>query len=307
MRRYDVLKALVKRELLENRLGLIYAPWIVSIILCVVIVLVYSGLADISTPNFTFSTSIFDNPETVEWMRVATAEQIHAVTRTALLILGTPVVLVMFFGIVSYSLGTFYEERKDKSITFWRSLPVSDGLTILSKVFVACFVTPLIVLPALIVLHLVALLSASFFLMSSDIVSFGWVWDGSSIIDWLRVIVSLWTQAIWLLPIISWLMLSGSYAKKPIVAAILPVVALVVLERVVSSSGVLFSILKDRFGPWSLSSSFPNKTEELRVGDISDVQLLITTGEFWYGILLSIVLLAATVYVRNRSQFSSIQ
>lgn len=307
MRRFDVLKALVKRELLENRLGLIYAPWIVSFILCVVIVLVYSGLADISTPNFTFSTSIFDNPETVEWMRVATAEQIHAVTRTALLILGTPVVLVMFFGIVSYSLGTFYEERKDKSITFWRSLPVSDGLTILSKVFVACFVTPLIVLPALIVLHLVALLSASFFLMSSDIVSFGWVWDGSSIIDWLRVIVSLWTQAIWLLPIISWLMLSGSYAKKPIVAAILPVVALVVLERVVSSSGVLFSILKDRFGPWSLSSSFPNKTEELRVVDISDVQLLITTGEFWYGILLSIVLLAATVYVRNRSQFSSIQ
>ena len=173
--------------------------------------------------------------------------------------------------------------------------------------FVACFVAPLIVLPALIVLHLVALLSASFFLMSSDIVSFGWVWDGSSIIDWLRVIVSLWTQAIWLLPIISWLMLSGSYAKKPIVAAILPVVALVVLERVVSSSGVLFSILKDRFGPWSLSSSFPNKTEELRVVDISDVQLLITTGEFWYGILLSIVLLAATVYVRNRSQFSSIQ
>jgi|TARA_B110000438_G_scaffold246516_1_gene248138 ABC-2 type transport system permease protein len=307
MRRFDVLKALVRRELLENRLGLIYAPWIVSFILCVVIVLVYSGLADISTPNFTFSTSIFDNPETVEWMRVATAEQIHAVTRTALLILGTPVVLVMFFGIVSYSLGTFYEERKDKSITFWRSLPVSDGLTILSKVFVACFVTPLIVLPALIVLHLVALLSASFFLMSSDIVSFGWVWDGSSIIDWLRVIVSLWTQAIWLLPIISWLMLSGSYAKKPIVAAILPVVALVVLERVVSSSGVLFSILKDRFGPWSLSSSFPNKTEELRVVDISDVQLLITTGEFWYGILLSIVLLAATVYVRNRSQFSSIQ
>jgi len=307
MRRFDVLKALVKRELLENRLGLIYAPWIVSFILCVVIVLVYSGLADISTPNFTFSTSIFDNPETVEWMRVATAEQIHAVTRTALLILGTPVVLVMFFGIVSYSLGTFYEERKDKSITFWRSLPVSDGLTILSKVFVACFVTPLIVLPALIVLHLVALLSASFFLMSSDIVSFGWVWDGSSIIDWFRVIVSLWTQAIWLLPIISWLMLSGSYAKKPIVAAILPVVALVVLERVVSSSGVLFSILKDRFGPWSLSSSFPNKTEELRVVDISDVQLLITTGEFWYGILLSIVLLAATVYVRNRSQFSSIQ
>ena len=307
MRRFDVLKALVRRELLENRLGLIYAPWIVSFILCVVIVLVYSGLADISTPNFTFSTSIFDNPETVEWMRVATAEQIHAVTRTALLILGTPVVLVMFFGIVSYSLGTFYEERKDKSITFWRSLPVSDGLTILSKVFVACFVAPLIVLPALIVLHLVALLSASFFLMSSDIVSFGWVWDGSSIIDWLRVIVSLWTQAIWLLPIISWLMLSGSYAKKPIVAAILPVVALVVLERVVSSSGVLFSILKDRFGPWSLSSSFPNKTEELRVVDISDVQLLITTGEFWYGILLSIVLLAATVYVRNRSQFSSIQ
>lgn len=307
MRRFDVLKALVTRELLENRLGLIYAPWIVSIIVGVVIVLVYFGLADISTPNFIFSTSVYENPEAVEWMRTATTEQKHSAMKAGLLILGLPVVLVMLFGIASYSLGTFYEERKDRSITFWRSLPVSDGLTIFSKVFVACFVTPLIVLPALIVLHLVALFSASYFFMSSGIVSFGWVWDAFSITDWFRIIFSLWMQAIWFLPIISWLMLSGSYAKKPIVAAILPVVALVVLERVVSSSGVLFSILKDRLGPWSLSSSFPNKTEELRVVDISDVLLLITTGEFWYGILLSIVLLAATVYVRNRSQFSSIQ
>ena len=156
-------------------------------------------------------------------------------------------------------------------------------------------------------LHFISLISASFFFQSSDIVSFGWVWSSYSFTDWFRIIVSLWTQAIWCLPIIAWLMLSGSYAKKPIVAAILPIVALVVIERVVSSSGVIFATLLERLRPWSHASMFTNKTEELRVVDISEVQNLISSGEFWYGILLSIILLAATVYVRNRSQFSSVE
>ena len=307
MRTFNVLMTLIKRELQENKLGLIYAPWIVSLILGMIIVLVYFGVADIQTNNFNFSISTYDNPDAVEWMRAATVDQKTSVMRTGLLILGLPVVAVMFFGIASYSLGTCYEERKDKSITFWRSLPVSDGLTIFSKVLVACFVAPLIVLPAIITLHLVSLISASIFFQSSDIVSFGWVWNAYSFTDWFRIIFSLWTQAIWCLPIIAWLMLSGSYAKKPIVAAILPIVALVVIERVVSSSGLFFATLLERLRPWSLSSTFPNKTEELRVVDISEAQLLISSGEFWYGILLGIVLLAATVYVRNRSQFSSVE
>ena len=55
MRTFNVLMTLIKRELQENKLGLIYAPWIVSLILGMVIVLVYFGVADIQTNNFNFS------------------------------------------------------------------------------------------------------------------------------------------------------------------------------------------------------------------------------------------------------------
>ena len=127
-----VLFTLVKRELQEHKVGLIYAPFIVAMILSLVIVLVYFGVTDIKTNDFNFSTSIYENGEAVEWMRAATVEQKMTVIRSGLVVLGFPVAFVMIFAVLSYSLGTFFEERKDKSIIFWRSLPISDLETVLS-------------------------------------------------------------------------------------------------------------------------------------------------------------------------------
>ena len=70
-----VLFTLVKRELQEHKVGLIYSPFIVAMILSLVIVHVYFGVTDIKTNDFNFSTSIYENGEAVEWMRAATVEQ----------------------------------------------------------------------------------------------------------------------------------------------------------------------------------------------------------------------------------------
>ncbi len=109
----NVLIALVKRELQEHKVGLIYAPFIVATILSLVIVLVYFGVADIKTNEFNFSTSVYENGEAVEWMRAATVDQKERVIRSGLIVLGFPVAFVMIFAVLSYSLGTFFEERKD--------------------------------------------------------------------------------------------------------------------------------------------------------------------------------------------------
>ena len=226
-----LLITLIKRELQEYKVGLIYAPFIVAFILSLVIVLVYFGVADIKTNEFNFSTSVYENGEAVEWMRAATVDQKVAVIRSGLVVLGFPIAFVMIFAVLSYSLGTFFEERKDKSIIFWRSLPISDLKTVLSKVFIVVFVAPLIILPALIFLHVAALLTASIYFAVADIVPFTWIWNAYSITDWFRIIFSLWTQLLWSLPILAWLMLAGAYSRKPIVAAILPLVGLIALER----------------------------------------------------------------------------
>ena len=302
-----VFFTLVKRELQEHKVGLIYAPFIVAMILSLVIVLVYFGVTDIKTNDFNFSTSIYENGEAVEWMRAATVEQKMTVIRSGLVVLGFPVAFVMIFAVLSYSLGTFFEERKDKSIIFWRSLPISDLETVLSKVFVVVFVAPLIILPALIFLHMVALLSASIFFAVSDIVPFTWIWNAYSITDWFRIIFSLWMQLLWSLPILAWLMLAGAYSRKPIVAAVLPLVGIIAIERVVLGSGVFLATAIERMQPWSLMSSFPKKYEELRVVEIADIPLLLATQEFWYGMLISVLLISAIVYIRSRSEYSSVE
>jgi len=302
-----VLITLVKRELQEHKVGLIYAPFIVATILSLVIVLVYFGVADIKTKDFDFSTSVYENGEAVEWMRAATVDQKERVIRSGLIVLGFPVAFVMIFAVLSYSLGTFFEERKDKSIIFWRSLPISDLETVLSKVFVVVFIAPLIILPALIFLQMVALLSASIFFAVSDIVPFTWIWNAYSFTDWFRIIFSLWTQLLWSLPILAWLMLAGAYSRKPIVAAILPLVGIIAIERVLFGSAVFLATAIERIQPWSLMSSFPKQYEELRVVEIADIPLLLATQEFWYGMLISVLLIGAIVYIRSRSEYSSVE
>ena len=303
----NLLIALVRRELQEHKVGLIYAPFFVGFILSFVIVLVYFGVADIKTNEFNFSTSVYENGEAVEWMRAATVDQKERVIRSGLIVLGFPIAFIMIFAVLSYSLGTFYEERKDKSIIFWRSLPVSDLETVLSKVFVVVFVAPLIILPALIFLHMVALLSASIYFAVSDIVPFTWIWNAYSIVDWFRIIFSLWMQLLWSLPILAWLMLAGAYSRKPIVAAVLPLVGIIAIERVLFGSAVFLATAIERLQPWSLMSSFPKQYEELRVVEIADIPLLLTTQDFWYGILISVLLIGAIVYIRSRSEYSSVE
>ena len=302
-----LLITLVKRELQEYKVGLIYAPFIVAFILSLVIVLVYFGVTDIKTNEFNFSTSLYENGEAVEWMRAATVDQKVAVIRSGLVVLGFPIAFVMIFAVLSYSLGTFFEERKDKSIIFWRSLPISDLKTVLSKVFIVVFVAPLIILPALIFLHVAALLTASIYFAVADIVPFTWIWNAYSIVDWFRIIFSLWMQLLWSLPILAWLMLAGAYSRKPIVAAILPLVGLIALERVVFGSAVFLATAIERIQPWSLMSSFPKQYEQLRVVEIADIPLLLVTQEFWYGILISVLLIGAIVYIRSRSEYSSVE
>ena len=143
----SALKAMIKRELQEHKWGFIYLPWIIGAFMSLVVVLVYLGLTEVNTENIKFSTDVFDNQETVQAMNEATFDQKRAAMRAGLLVLGFPLVIALGFAILAYSLSTFFDERKDKSIVFWRSLPVSDSFTVISKLMVALVVAPLLVIP----------------------------------------------------------------------------------------------------------------------------------------------------------------
>jgi ABC-2 type transport system permease protein len=289
---------MIRREIQEHKLAFIYAPFIVALVLCLVIISVYLGLTDIQTTTFNFSTDLYDE-EFQEDMLQATPESKTAVIRAGLTVLGLPILLTVGFGLLAYSLSTFADERKDRSLIFWRSLPVSDLTTVMSKLIFVVIVIPLLVVPNLFLLQLISLLSVSIYFVSNDIVSFGYVWTSYFISDWFRIIFSLWAQALWSLPILLWLMLAGTYFKKPVIGAIVPLVALVVLEGIIFKANNIQEFIENRLGFWSRSDSFPIEYAEARVVDISDIYLLLTTQAFWIGILASVILIAGIVYTRS--------
>ena len=294
----QVLKAMIVREIQEHKVAFVYAPFFVSIILCFVIASVYFGGTNIQTDQFNFSTEYYDEEIRQTMQSVSSVSRIDIV-RTGLLVLGFPILLTVGFGLLAYSLSTFADERKDRSLIFWRSLPVSDLTTVLSKVFTVTLIVPLMVIPYIILLQLVAMTSASIFFATNDIVSFGWLWGSYIITDWFRIIFSLWAQALWSLPLFLWLMLAGTYAARPIAGAIVPPVILIVLEGVIFKTNLVLEFIENRIGFWSRSDSFPKEYQEIRVVDISDILLLFSTQAFWIGILASVILVAGIVYVRS--------
>ena len=303
----NALKAVIRRELQEHKWGFVYLPWIVGAFMSLVVVMVYLGLTEVNTENFKFSTDVFADSEVVQSMKEATFEQRRAAIKAGLLVLGFPLVIALGFAILAYSLSTFFDERKDKSIIFWRSLPVSDSFTVFSKLIVALVVAPLLVIPALLFLHLVSVTAGSIYFAVSDIVPFTWAWQAYPWLDWIRVIFSLWMQSLWTLPIITWIMLAGAYSRKPVVAAILPPVVVVLVEGVSLSSSVFLDSLFERVQPWSRASSFPKEYESLGVAELSDIPLLFGMTEFWVGILVSSVFIYLTIYFRSKSDYASVE
>ena len=303
----NTLKALIRRELQEHKWGFVYLPWIVGAFMSLVVVMVYLGLTEVNTENFKFSTDVFADSEVVQSMKEATFEQRRAAIKAGLLVLGFPLVIALGFAILAYSLSTFFDERKDKSIIFWRSLPVSDSFTVFSKLIVALVVAPLLVIPALLFLHLVSVTAGSIYFAVSDIVPFTWAWQAYPWLDWIRVIFSLWMQSLWSLPIITWIMLAGAYSRKPVVAAILPPVVVVLVEGVSLSSSVFLDSLFERVQPWSRANSFPKEYESLGVTELSDIPLLFGMTEFWVGILVSSVFIYLTIYFRSKSDYASVE
>ena len=293
-----VLFTMIRREIQEHKLAFIYAPFAVALVLCLVIASVYFGVTDIQTDEFNFSTEIYDE-EYQEGMLQATSEAKTRVIRAGLIVIGLPIILIAGFGLLAYSLSTFADERKDRSLIFWRSMPVSDLTTVLSKLLFVIFVVPLLILPNIILLQLVAMLSASIYFVTNDIVPFGYLWTSFLLTDWFRIIFSLWAQGLWSLPIFLWLMFAGTYARRPLVGAAVPLVVAIVLEGIILRSNLVLEFIENRLGFWSRADSFPLPIEEIRVVDISNISLMLSTQAFWVGMIASALLISAIVYTRS--------
>jgi ABC-2 type transport system permease protein len=143
---------------------------------------------------------------------------------------GATFFVVMSIYAAWYLLDCLYADRKDRSVLFWKSLPISDAATVLSKLATAVIVIPLVYFAAA---DLTTLLVAFIISVRAGSLVSGALWQASL---WLQI-QALWlylilTTAVWYLPVTAYLLLISSWAKRAVTLwSILPPLALILGER----------------------------------------------------------------------------
>ena len=165
---------------------------------------------------------------------------------------GMIVIVVTFFVVMAiystwYLLDCLYADRKDRSILFWKSMPISDSVTVASKLGIALILIPLCYFAFA---DLTTLLMAFIISVRAGASIGSSLWRGDL---WLEI-QALWfylivTTAIWYLPVAGWLLLVSAWAKRAVILwSILPPLALVLAERMFLGTHVIAGQLAARLG-----------------------------------------------------------
>jgi len=201
-----------------------------------------------------------------------------------------------------YCLGALHNERRDRSILFWKSLPVSDLTTVLAKAAMPILVLPAIVFAVVVGVHLIMLA------LSSAILLAGGVDPGTTFASlpvfqmWLVVLWAVAAIALWYAPVWAWLMLVSAWARRaPFLWAVLPPLALCVIEKMAFDSGRVFSLITYRLGGFVEAFSVRGQGKSMLdpLPRIEAAHFLATPG-LWAGLVAAAALLAAAVWLRRR-------
>ena len=135
---------------------------------------------------------------------------------------------VVFF----YLLGSLYDDRKDRSILFWKSLPASDTLTLASKLLAAMLLAPLVFwLVFVITMVVLSVIASVIVLVVGENPWTLFLGISNPFKAWGLILVSYLAQSLWALPLYGWLMLVSSFAPRiPLLFAVLPPVVFAVLQ-----------------------------------------------------------------------------
>lgn len=141
--------------------------------------------------------------------------------------------LLLLVTTVNYLLGTFHQDRRDRSIFFWKSMPVSEWQEVAAKMSTACLVAPAIYLAVSVLTQLFSTLLAAFLVWRMDKSPTQVVWDNIDFVSLFGGQLSgLLIWMLWSLPFYAWLLLSSSAARRSplLLAAGIPL-ALIVVEQ----------------------------------------------------------------------------
>jgi len=313
---------LLRREWWEHRGGFLLAPLAVLVVVLLGATLVLGAAssqettlryetqeqhgADTSTRTFEWQGSLVGLLDFRQWSK---PEFERRAARFRALI-AQPFVIVHFLVAVFVLLGSLHDDRKDRSVLFWKSMPVGDVETVASKLVLAVWVAPLVTVTAILLAQLGTLGLLSVFGHAAGAGGVGQLWLHAGLpAGTLTLLTGYLVQGLWALPVYAWLLLvSAAAAKVPFVWALLVPAGLAALESVALGSAELWDWLNAHLRlaalprpPGSLlGTGFGDATAEPGVG-LPEQLALLFSAEMASGLAVAALLLAAAVHFRRRN------
>ena len=203
---------------------------------------------------------------------------------------------------VLYSLAALHGERRDRSILFWKSQPVSDRMTVLSKAAVPLLIMPAIVFTVVFTAQLLILILNSLIWLANGFDP-RLMWAELNLpFLWFMLIYGQAFMILWHAPVVAWLLLVSAWARRvPFVWAVAPLAALAVIEHLAFSGRSTPNLLEHRFtggftGAFTVDSLGGKPVSSL--ADLDPVRLFSQPG-VWIGLMVAALFLFAAIRLRR--------
>lgn len=213
----------------------------------------------------------------------------------ALMLMVVDIVIAVF-----YSVDALYGERRDRSVLFWKSLPVSDATTVLAKASIPILVLPLITSVVTIALQFIMSVSNSAALAASGM---------SPALPWIQIPffktagINLYHlvvfHGLWYAPFFGWLLLVSAWAKRtPFLWALIPPLAVGLVEKIAFNTSHFGETVATRFGGGSQGNGTPGGMNLGMFVPHHAMHFLFSPG-MWLGLAFTAACLFAAVRLRR--------
>jgi ABC-2 type transport system permease protein len=199
-----------------------------------------------------------------------------------------------------YCLDALHGERRDRSILFWKSLPVSDSTAVLAKASIPFVVLPLITFAVTVAAQWIMLLLSSAVLLGNGL-SVGTLWTQVSLFPMsLMLLYHLLTvHVLWHAPFYGWFLLISAWARRAaFLWAVLPVVAIAFVEKIAFNTSHFATFLLDRLSggaeAMTMSGSMP-----IDPGTHITLGRYLSAPGLWLGLAFTAICLAGAVRLRR--------
>ncbi|WP_440221990.1 hypothetical protein ACQQ2N_12940 [Dokdonella sp. MW10] len=313
---------LVRREYWEHRGGFLWTPvWVGGVMLILTLLGIIS--AEVIGARLNVQVGVPWN-SIADRLTAGDIAQAGIGLDVAYLAVAMVLCIPLFFVLFFYLLGALYDDRRDRSVLFWKSLPVTDMSTVLSKVAAAVLLAPLVAFVVASIAYLGLLVIVCVWALLHGINPLPAIGASHPIGLFWRMLLTIPVDALWALPTVGWLLFWSAFARsKPFLWAVLvPVLAYVAnawigllggpsIDRDFLLKDVLFRLLLSIMpGAW-LDDGALTFSSKMRLGSGSNtlaldkldpavVYGLLAKPELWIGVVVGVALIAASIWLRRR-------